>query len=632
MTGIKEMAGKNGAAKLSRLRDLMKTVVVGTTGKGVDAYIVGSEDAHQSEYLAEKDQRRAFISGFAGSAGTAIITSDKALLWTDGRYFAQALKELDPPEAWTLMKEGVTGTPTQASWLASNLSPKSVVAADPNLMSNSAWAPIYASLIAAGHNFVPLEKNLVDLVWGKDRPGSPSHKIVAQPLKYTGKTAGEKIELCREAMRTEGVSTLVVTALDEVAYLLNLRGSDIAYNPVFFAYVVVTMEEVHFFVEQSNLTDEARQQLKDEGVDPNYHPYEEVDVYLKERSSTSEGKTWISDSSSYALHVSCGAGEVNCKRHTNITPICVMKAIKNPVEIEGMKKAHLKDAVALVKYLAWLDDKVKSRNGEPPVTELSGSAQLEKFRAEQEDFVGPSFNTISAVGAHGAIIHYAPTPETDAVINDHEFYLCDSGGQYRDGTTDVTRTVHYGVPSAFERECFTRVFKGQCALAKAIFPTMIKGNYLDILARKSLWEVGLDYLHGTAHGVGAFLNVHEGPMGISWRPHPHDPGLQVGMFLSNEPGYYEDDKFGIRLEDIEVVVEAATPYNYKSRSSLTFQCVTLVPIQSNLLDLSLLTDSEIEYLNRYHAEVLEKVSPLLQGEENLQALTWLKRETLPIFR
>lgn len=375
------MAGKNGAAKLAKLRELMKATVVGVNGKGVDAYIIGSEDSHQSEYLAPKDQRRAFISGFAGSAGTAIVTLDKALLWTDGRYFVQALKELDPPEAWTLMKEGVVGTPTQASWLAANLAPKSVVAADPNLTSHTVWAPIQASLVAGGHDFIPLEKNLVDLVWGENKPCSPVNKIVAQPLKYTGKPAGEKVEFCREVMKTEGVTTLVITALDEVAYLLNLRGSDIEYNPVFFAYVVVTMEEVHFFVDKSKLTEEAKEQLKNEGLSPVFHPYEEIGSYLKQRTVKSEGKIWISDSSSYSLHISCGLGELDNRRHTNITPICVMKAIKNPVEVQGMKNAHLKDAVALVKYFAWLEDKVKSRKGEPPVTELSGAAQLEKFRA-----------------------------------------------------------------------------------------------------------------------------------------------------------------------------------------------------------------------------------------------------------
>lgn len=375
------MAGKNGAAKLARLRELMKVVTVGTNRVGVDAYIVGSEDAHQSEYLADKDQRRSFISGFSGSAGTAIITKDQALMWTDGRYFAQATKEFDPPEAWTLMKEGVIGTPTQASWLASNLSPKSTVAADSNLISNTAWVPIHAALAAAGHSFVPLETNLVDIVWGEGKPGTPTNKIVAQPLKYSGKRAGEKVELCREAMKNQGVTTLVVTALDEVAYLLNLRGSDIEYNPVFFAYVVLTLEEVHFFVDQSKLTQDARQQLKDEGVDPTYHPYEKIGEFLKQRTATSEGKIWISDSSSYALHVSCGLGQIDGKRHTNITPICLMKAVKNPVEVAGMKNAHLKDAVALVKYFAWLEDKVKSKNGDPPITELSGAAQLEKFRA-----------------------------------------------------------------------------------------------------------------------------------------------------------------------------------------------------------------------------------------------------------
>lgn len=621
------MAHRSGAAKLAKLRDLMELVQIGgLAGRGIQALIVTSDDAHQSEYMREHDKRIQFISGFTGSFGTAIITPNKALLWTDGRYYMQALAEFDPPDEWTLMREGLLDTPTRAAWLLSNLPPKSTVGADSNLMSYTEWAVLHTSLSAAGHCLMPLEENLIDKIWGDEQPAPTTNSVLPQPLEFSGRSAGKKVELCREAMTKNEVKALVITNLDEVAYILNLRGSDIPYNPVFFAYVILTLDALHLFIDKNRLSEKAQQQLISEEANVVYHPYEDIHTFLKTIASScdEDEKIWISNSSSYALHADCG----KAKKHANITPINVMKAVKNDVETEGMKAAHIRDAVALVKYFAWLEDQIVNKRG--TVTEISGATQLERFRQEQKHFVGLSFPTISSVGPHGAIIHYRPEPETDATITDKEIYLCDSGAQYQDGTTDVTRTMHFGTPTDFERECFTRVFKGQCRLSSAVFPLMLQGNYLDTLARESLWSVGLNYLHGTGHGVGSYLNVHEGPIGISWKPYPDDPGLQPGMFLSNEPGYYEDEKFGIRLENIELVVKADTPYNYKNRGFLTFETVTLVPIQTKLLDLSLLTDSEIQYLNNYHAKCLNTLRPLLQGPENAQALEWLERETRPI--
>lgn len=623
------MAQRNGTVKLARLRELMEAVQVGgIKQKGIQALIINSDDAHQSEYLREQDKRVRFISGFTGSYGTAIITPNKALLWTDGRYYVQALAEFDPPEAWTLMKEGLLETPTRAAWLVSNLPPKSTVGADANLMSYTEWAVLHTSLTAAGHCLMPLEENLIDKVWGNEQPAPTANTVMPQPMQFSGCSAGEKVKSCRDEMNKNNAKALVVTALDEVAYILNLRGSDIPYNPVFSAYVILTSDDLHLFIDKSRLSEKAQQQLIDEGVNAVYHSYADIHAFLKElaNSCTNDEKIWISNSSSYALHTDCG----EAKKHTAVTPMSIMKAIKNNVEVEGMKAAHIRDAVALVKYFAWLEDQIE--NQKEIITEVSGATQLEKFRQEQEHFVGLSFPTISSVGPHGAIIHYLPTSKTDVPITDKELYLCDSGAQYKDGTTDVTRTLHFGNPTNFERECFTRVFKGQCRLSSAIFPLMLRGNYLDTLARENLWSVGLNYLHGTGHGVGSYLNVHEGPVGISWRPYPDDPGLQPGMFLSNEPGYYEDEKFGIRLENIELVVKAKTPYNYKNRGFLTFETVTLVPIQTKLLDVSLLTDHEIEYLNNYHARCSKILKPLLQGPDNIQALEWLEKETRPMTR
>ncbi|XP_043266621.1 xaa-Pro aminopeptidase ApepP-like [Venturia canescens] len=617
------MGLKTGAVKLSKLRELMEVVQIGgIKGKGIQALIINSEDAHQSEYILKRDERRGFISGFKGSLGTAIITAKEAAMFTDGRYFVQASQELDPKDSWKLMIEGAPSTPTSIEWLISVLPANSTVGADPNILSYTVWAHMHKALTAAGHRLMPLDENLVDRVWGEDRPAFSLNPIVAHPLIYTGQKSSEKISQCRREMEKNRTNILVIAELDEVAYLMNLRGSDIPYNPVFFAYVVLTQDEVHFFVDQSRITPEADKQMKDEGVDVIYHPYEQLRPYLRQLSNNNESlRVWISNQSSYGLHADCE----KLSKHTAVTPVKMMKAVKNEVETNGMKAAHIRDAVALVKYFAWLEDMIVNKREK--VTEISGAQRLEKFRQEQDKYVGLSFTTISSVGAHGAIIHYEPSPETDATITDKELYLCDSGAQFYDGTTDVTRTLHFGEPTDFQRECFTRVFKGMCSMSTAVFRAHIKGNYLDTLARKSLWEVGLEYLHGTGHGVGSYLNVHEGPVGISWRPYPDDPGLEPNMFLSNEPGYYEDGSFGIRLENIECVVKTATKYNRRNIDFLTFETVTLVPIQTSLLDRSLLTDFEISYLNSYHTKCLEVLRPLLQGQENLQALRWLEKET-----
>jgi Creatinase/Prolidase N-terminal domain. len=297
------MTQKNGAMKLARLRELMKSVPIGgIEGKGIQALIVNNDDAHQSEYLRERDQRRRFISGFGGSAGTAVITADRALLWTDGRYFSQALAELDPPGEWTLMKEGVIGTPTQAVWLAANLPPKSTVGADPNLLSYAVWAPLHTSLAAAGHCLMPLQENLVDQVWGTEQPMPTTNNIVPQPLIYSGKKAIEKVNLCREAMQTNGVIALVITALDEIAYLLNLRGSDIPFNPVFFAYVIVTLQDVHIFVDKTKLSPEAEKQFKDEELKPVYHPYDDLHNFLRQMVSADIDKGKFGSATVLVMH------------------------------------------------------------------------------------------------------------------------------------------------------------------------------------------------------------------------------------------------------------------------------------------------------------------------------------------
>jgi len=357
-------------------------------------------------------------------------------------------------------------------------------------------------------------------------------------------------------------------------------------------------------------------------VEVEYKPYDTATSYLADLVSKTEGKVWVSSKSSYAF-VDLVPSE---RRISSITPVNLMKAIKNAVEVEGMRNAHIRDAAALCSFFAWLEQEVPKGK----VTEISAADKLELFRSEQEHYRGLSFDTISSAGPNGAIIHYKPKNETNRPVTDKELYLCDSGGQYIDGTTDVTRTLHFGTPTEYEKECFTRVFKGQTFLGTAVFPEKVKGNVLDTLARKFLWDVGLNYLHGTGHGIGAFLNVHEGPMGISWRAMPDDPGLQTGMFLSNEPGYYEDGQFGIRLENIVTIVPKNTAHQMKDVNFLAFDTVTLVPIQKKMLVISMLTKDEISYLNSYHQLCREKVGPLLVEQRKMEAYEWLNRETEPI--
>lgn len=620
----------SGAEKLSLLRNLMKNVVL-KDKKGIEAYIVTSDDSHNSEYVQERDKRRQYISGFKGSAGTVVITLEKALLWTDGRYYTQAEYELDPPGAWILMKQGLPDTPSIEKWLSDNLPANSTVGTDPFFISELTANQIKNSLEQFGDclHFEPIQNNLIDEIWGKDKPAQVLNKILPQKLIYSGKTAGDKVVKCFEEMEKNKVSVLVVTALDEIAYLLNWRGSDITYNPVFFSFVILFSKKVHIFVQEERLTSEARQQLIDEKVDFEIHPYQDVRPFLKKLCSEEKNckRVWLPSSSSYVLHTDCGLVPI----HKKLTPLHLMKSIKNETEIAGMKSAHIKDAVAIVKYFAWLENKtVNQASEDSTVTEITGVQQLEKFREEQENYVGPSFGHMSASGKHAAIIHYEPSPETDTPITSKDIYLCDVGSQFFEGTTDVTRTLHFGQPTEFEKECFTRVFKGQYSLAVAKFPASTLPICLDALARQHLRNVGLDYRHGTGHGIGAYLNVHEIPPNIMYRTYPEDNGLHPGMFLSNEPGYYEDGQFGIRLENVALIVKANTVYSRVNCEFYTFETVTLVPIQTKLLNISLLTDEEISYLNDYHKKCLNTLKPLLKGPENSETLVWLERETKPI--
>lgn len=508
------------------------------------------------------------------------------------------------------------------AWLSKILPPKSFVGADPNVVTYSSWTPLKTQLEQSGHELVPVKTNLIDLIW-TDKPKRPCNPIEPLPFNYSGALVSKKLADIRNEMKEKNASLLVVTALDQIAWLLNLRGSDIEYNPVFFAYVIVQATNCVLFIDKNQYTAAVSEHLKKEAPEEVFvvQPYEGIQEYLSQQENL-KGFVWMAELANYALVSSVPIQS----RLLEISPIALMKAVKNPVERQGMRNAHIRDAAALCCYFAWLENNVNNTT----ITEISGAKKLEEFRSQQANFKGLSFATISSVGPHGAIIHYHPEPETDVPITTDTLYLCDSGGQYLDGTTDVTRTIHLGQPTEFERESFTRVLKGQLQMGSAVFPSKIRGNYLDSFARKFLWDVGLDYGHGTGHGVGSYLCVHEGPMQISWRHAPDDPGLVEGMFVSNEPGYYEDGKFGIRIEDVVEIVQADTPYNFNNRGYLTFDTITLVPKQQKLIKVEMLTDKEIEILNDYHRRCREVVGSLLEQQGQIEAKEWLWRETEPI--
>ncbi|CAH1783979.1 unnamed protein product, partial [Owenia fusiformis] len=590
------------------------------------AYIIPSGDAHQSEYIAPCDQRRAFISGFNGSAGTAIVTENSALMWTDGRYFLQARKEMD--SNWTLMKDGLPDSISQEDWLAKNLPTGGRVGVDPFLIAESTWKSLEKTLASSSHALVPVAQNLIDLVW-EDQPSPPNSTLMALPLKYTGMSWQDKVQVIRNKMKEKGAGLLVVTALDDVAYLFNLRGADIEYNPVFMSYALITKDFVGIFIDENKLDDTVCHHLQlnnivDSQVKVTLYPYDSVKDYVSALQDELDGKVWVSDKSSYAL--ASLVPETN--RINEASPVAIMKTVKNETEIKGMKNAHIKDAVALCEFFAMLEKEVPKGT----MTEVSAADQLEALRRQQEDFISLSFATISSVGPHGSIIHYGPSAETDVPLTTDQLYLCDSGAQYRDGTTDVTRTMHFGQPTPYEQECFTRVLKGHIALAAIVFPNGVKGHMMDSVARMALWEVGLDYHHGTGHGVGAFLNVHEGPCGIGYRQaHTlHNIPLKEGMILSNEPGYYEDGQFGCRIENLCIVKKVETKYNFKDVGFLGWETITLVPIQAKMLVPSMLTPKEIEWLNSYHEKCRDIMGSALKAQGKGEALEWLMRETEPL--
>lgn len=634
-----------------KLANLRKEFEKAADSKGLDAYIIPSEDAHQSEFIADCYMRRAHISGFTGSAGTAVVTKDKAALWTDGRYFLQAENELGPE--WTLIRAGTPGTPSTSEWLKETLPEGARVGIDPFLFSADAGDELRRTLAEKDQELVLVyEDNLVDKVWGDGRPQPPSKSLRVHDLRYAGVDVATKLANLRKDLACAGATAMVVTMLDDVAWLLNLRGNDVPHSPVAYAYVVVELETASLFVDDSKITPEVLAHLNEAGV--SVKPYTSL-VFEIKRLAAEGAKLWL-DSAKISvaiknafddacaqyyedLEVARSKKKRSSKEQSTIdkeeldgpaalhrpSPLGIAKAIKNDAELEGMRQAHLRDAAALSEFWAWLESEIVDEK--KTISEVEVADQLEKFRAKQSGFLDTSFETISGSGPNGAIVHYRAEAATCGHVDDKLLFLLDSGAQFVDGTTDITRTVHFGTPSARQKECFTRVLQGHIGVDTAVFPENTPGFVLDAFARASLWKIGLDYRHGTGHGVGAALNVHEGPQSVSAR-FGNMTGLVSGMIVSNEPGYYEDRAFGIRIENLLIVREEDTANRFGGVTFLGFERLTFLPIQAKMLDLELMSDQEIKWLNDYHAEVWNKVSPLVEGN----ARNWLQRNTRPIVR
>ena len=526
----------------------------------VDHYLVPSSDAHQNEYVPGCWQRRAFISGFTGSAGDVLIGRSDARLWTDSRYWLQAEQQLDPAR-YELMRGDAPGGSGLAEWLEQNAK-GAKVGVDPRVVSLASARELRKKLAPGGGSLEGIEENYVDAVW-PEAPPLPMEPAAVLADVYAGQSVPDKLAALRAALAEKACDWLLLTTLDAIAWTFNLRGRDVAYNPLLISYALVGREEARLYVEAEKVTDAVREHLDGCGV--RCEPYGGFGAALHGLS----GVLWL-DARTASLWAADRLHAGGATLHEERDPVQLRKARKNPVELAGMRVAHERDGVALVRFLHWLE----GAWGEG-LDEISAAERLESLRSEGENFQGLSFPTISGFAAHGAIVHYGATPETCAKVDDSALYLVDSGAQYLDGTTDVTRTVHLGTPTPEERRHYTLVLKGHVALRRARFPKGTTGAQLDTLARAALWQEGLDYGHGTGHGVGHYLNVHEGPQGIS--PRSNQVALELGMVVSNEPGLYLPDRYGIRIENLVWVVEVRSSAETGGAPFYGFEDLTLAP-------------------------------------------------------
>ena len=589
--------------RIKELRALMKE-------NNIDVYFVPSADNHQSEYTGSYFRTRAFITGFTGSAGTAIITQNEAGLWTDGRYFIQAEAQLKDSEI-KLYKMGNPGVPTVNEYLEQVLTPGSTLGFDGRVVSMSEG--IHFANKFSGKNIKIQDKlDLIDSIW-KDRPPMSEAPVFLLEEKYSGESTSSKLERVRNFMKENGATVHLLITLDDIAWLLNLRGRDVMFTPVFLAYAAVTMEQVHLFINESKISSEIKTVLDNDDIV--LHPYNDVYSFT-ENLAASEVVLLDSTRLNFALYNRIPQA---VKVVDKMNPSVLYKAMKNEIEAENIRKAHVKDAVAHTKFMYW----IKNNYDKEVITELSASAKLESLRAEQENFLWPSFGAISAFGAHAAMCHYSSSEETNCQLMPGTFYLSDTGGNYWEGSTDITRTVALGEVNSELKMHFTNVLRGNLALANAKFLYGRTGQNLDILARQYLWNVGLDYNHGTGHGVGYLLSIHEAPCRIRWQQGFETITLSHGMVLSNEPGIYIENSHGIRLEN-ELLVRKAAKNEYGQ--FMEFEVITYVPFDLDAIEPTLMRDDEKELLNNYHKLVFDTVSPYLTSEET----EWLKQYTRAI--
>jgi Xaa-Pro aminopeptidase len=601
----------------SSMSQVLVSVREAMVAAGVSAIWVGSGDAHQSEYVASSEERRSYLSGFTGSAGTAVVTMDQALLWTDGRYFLQGEQQLS--EEWKLMRSGNKGVPEINTWLANTLSSGDKVGVDARLLSASEANGMIKKLAKKQITLVGLDSNPIDYAWGSDQPARPSTSVRPHPMHLAGKSHVDKIADVVTAIKAEGSVGCVFSMLDEICWLLNLRGNDVQFNPVFYAFCVVTLDKVHLFINPVQVTEDSKSHL---GTHVVLHPYEDTKSFVENLSKS--GRVMADPSQlNWEIYQALGDSVISMK-----SPVTLPKSIKNETELNGIRAAHLRDGAALTAFLHWLEVTVTARK--ETVTEYTAAEKLEEFRGKMPMHISPSFATIAGYGSNGAIIHYKPEQDTAAVIGTESLFLLDSGAQYADGTTDVTRTLHFGEATERMKECYTRVLQGHIGLATSIFPELTLGSRLDAIARLPLWEAGLDYNHGTGHGVGAHLNVHEGPQGIGFRKRENEEGFRAGMTISNEPGYYEDGAFGIRIETVCITIPVDTPNRFGNRDFCGFETVTMTPINTKLVVNELLSQKERKWLNDYNAEVRSKLLPIMKEYFPGDAVAYLQRETEPI--
>ena len=573
----------------------------------IKAFIIPSTDPHLSEYVAPYWMSREWISGFTGSAGTAVILMDKAGLWTDSRYFLQAEKELEG-SGITLYKEMLPETPSITKFLCQNLKPGESVSIDGKMFSVQQVEQMKEDL-APYQLQVNLFGDPLKNIW-KDRPSMPDAPAFIYDVKYAGKSCGEKVAAIRTELKKKGIFALFLSSLDEIAWTLNLRGSDVHCNPVIVSYLLVTQDEVVYFISPEKITQEVNEDLQEQQV--SLRKYDEAESFLN--SFAGENILIDPKKTNYAIYSAINPA---CKVVRGESPVTLLKAIRNEQEIAGIHHAMQRDGVALVKFLKWLEASVLSGKE----TELSVDRKLHEFRAAQPLYMGESFDTIAGYKEHGAIVHYSATEESDVTLQSKGFLLLDSGAQYLDGTTDITRTIALGELTEEEKTDYTLILKGHIALAMAKFPAGTRGAQLDVLARMPIWSHGMNFLHGTGHGVGHFLSVHEGPQSIRMNENPIV--LQPGMVTSNEPGVYKAGSHGIRTENLTLVCkdkEGMFGEYFK------FETITLCPICKKGIIKEMLTAEEVKWFNDYHRTVYEKLSPSLNEEEK----KWLLEATKAI--